>query len=359
MSESTLEAKVREALSQVRLPRLDRSLTEAGLVERVLIGEDGQVHLLLHLKPAYIAKSQLKQLVEKAVRAVEGVRDVVIEFTSQAQAQTRVQAKAHAQTRPARRVELPGVRTRVAIFSGKGGVGKSTVSVNLAVALAQLGSRVGLFDADVHGPNIPLLLGIEDERPLLSPDHKILPIEKYGVKAISIGLLVESDEALIWRGPVITKAIDELLSGTDWGELDFLLIDLPPGTGDAQLGLAQDVKLSGSIAVTTPQEVSLADVRRGITTFKRLEVPLWGIVENMSYFVCPHCGKSTKIFGEGGGAEEAEHQGVPLLGRIPLDPAIRESGDRGEPVVISRPDSTAAQEFRKIAEYLLQREDET
>ena len=349
---SSLERRALDALREILLPRIEKSLVDVGMVERIVVRE-GRAHVLLHLKPAYISKSQLKQLVEERLRRIEGITEVQIEFISQPAARGAPPQQQEMAT--ARRLELPGVRERVAIFSGKGGVGKSTVSVNLAVALAQAGARVGLFDGDVHGPNVPHLLGIEDERPMLTEGKKIAPIERYGLKTISIGLLVEPEEALIWRGPMITKAIDELLGGADWGELDFLIIDLPPGTGDAQLGLAQDVELTGSIAVTTPQDVSLADVRRGIAAFKRLEVPLWGIVENMSFFLCPHCGQATEIFGGGGGGREAERQGVPLLGKIPLDPAVRQGGDRGVPIVLESPDVPAAREFRKIAAFLLER----
>lgn len=357
-----LREKAREALRGIVLPRIEKSIVDVGMVERLSVDEGGRVQVLLHLKPAYISKSELKRHVEERLQALDGISAVEVEFVSSAP--TRPQAPAGTASRrgpavrgvpgqPPQRIDLPRVRQRAAIFSGKGGVGKSTVSVNLAVALAQRGARVGLFDADVHGPNIPQLLGIEDERPSLGPGGKITPIEKYDLKTISLGLLVEPEEALIWRGPMISKAIRELLEGVDWGELDFLLIDLPPGTGDAQLGLAQDLELTGSLAVTTPQEVSLADVRRGITAFRRLEVPLWGLIENMSYFVCPHCGEATEIFGRGGGEQEARKQGVPLLGRIPLDPKVREGGDQGVPIVLSAPDSPAAREFHKIAETLL------
>lgn len=347
----TLRSRVREALQTIVLPRIEKSIVDVGMVERISVDEGGRAHVLLHLRPAYISKSELKRQVEERLRALEGISAVEVEFVASPPPRRAAvrEVPGHA------RIELPGVRERVAIFSGKGGVGKSTVSVNLAVAFARRGARVGLFDADVHGPNIPQLLGLGDVRPMLGPNGKIAPVEKHGIKTISLGLLVEAEEALIWRGPMISKAIRELLEGVDWGTLDVLLIDLPPGTGDAQLGLAQDLELTGSIAVTTPQEVSLADVRRGITAFKRLEVPLWGIIENMSYFVCPHCGQPTEIFGRGGGEREARKQGVPLLGRIPLDPQVREGGDQGVPIVASAPDSPAAREFFAIAERLLAR----
>ncbi len=348
---SSLQERVRAALREIYLPKLDRSLMDSGFVEKIDVG-DGWAHILLHFKPAYASKSQLTQWVREAVGKIEGITEVQVEYTQEASPQktTRVIAP---EARTARRITLPSVKEIVGVFSGKGGVGKSTISVNLAAALAKAGARVGLFDGDVHGPNIPNLLGLT-EKPMIARG-KIQPIEKYNLKTISMGLLVEQDEALVWRGPMITKAINELLSGVDWGELDFMIIDLPPGTGDAQLGLAQDIEFAGSIAVTTPQEVSLADVRRGIASFKKLEVPIWGLIENMSYFVCPHCGDRTDIFGTGGGVREAERQGLPLLGRIPLVPAVRECGDRGIPAVLGAPDSPAAQEFLKIAESLMKR----
>lgn len=320
------------------------------MLETLMVHE-GKVNLLLHLKPAYASKSQVEQWVRDEVIKVDGITAVEIEFTKIEPSQKPPTIAPEQRT--ARRVELPNVKEIIAIFSGKGGVGKSTVSVNLAAALADIGARVALFDGDVHGPNIPQLLGIT-EKPMMS-DGKIVAIEKFGMKTISLGLLVEDDEALIWRGPMITKAINELLSTVEWGDLDFMIIDLPPGTGDAQLGLAQDIELSGSIAVTTPQEVSLADVRRGISTFRKLEVPISGMIENMSYFLCPHCGDQTDIFGTGGGEKEAERQSIPLLGKIPIDSSIRECGDNGTPFVISNPDAPAALEFRKIAESMYQR----
>mgnify|MGYP006277593383 CR=1 FL=1 len=366
---SDLSANVREALQSIHLPKVDQSLVDAGMVEKIDV-EGETAHVLLHFKPAYASKSQLRQWVQDAVGAVEGVGSVDVQFATQTQDQQSADPGAAAQQRQpsgggqqgqtvppgqrtSRGIELPDVRERIAVFSGKGGVGKSTVSLNLAVALAQQGLKVGLFDADVHGPNLPNLLGIRGQ-PMLE-NGKIAPPEKYGIKMISLGLLVEAEEALIWRGPMITKAIDELLDGTNWGELDAMIIDLPPGTGDAQLGIAQDLELTGSVGVTTPQEVSLVDMRRGITTFQRLEVPLWGLVENMSGFVCPHCGEHSDIFGTGGGVKEAEKRGVPCLGQIPLDPAIREAEDQQTPVVIHAPDSPAAQEYQKIAQAVAER----
>lgn len=351
----SLQDRVRSALQEIRLPKLDRNLFEAGLVENIDI-TDGKARILLHLKPAYASKSQLTQWVKEAVLKVEGISDVEIEYTQSSPPQ-KPQRVVPPEARTARRLELPQIKEIVAIFSGKGGVGKSTISVNLAAALAKAGARVGLFDGDVHGPNIPNLLGLT-EKPMMARG-KIQPIEKYNLKTISLGLLVEPDEALIWRGPMITKAINEMLGGVDWGDLDYMIIDLPPGTGDAQLGLAQDIEISGSIAITTPQEVSLADVRRGIATFKKLEIPIWGMIENMSYFVCSHCGKETDIFGTGGGEREAKRQGLPLLGKIPLDPSLRECGDRGIPAVLENPSSPAVKEIVRIAEGLLAREHQT
>lgn len=338
-----LEDKVREALRKIILPKLDQNILDAGMVERIEV-QDGQVRILLHFKPAYASKSQLVQQIKEGLNGL-GISQLKVEFVG---GRRRPEDEEH------RRIQLPGVKEKIAIFSGKGGVGKSTISVNLAVALAQAGARIGLFDADVHGPNIPNLLGL-DELPLVEGD-KIKPIERYGLKTISLGLLVPPDEALIWRGPMISKAIRELLMGVDWGDLDFMVLDLPPSTGDAPLGLAQELGFSGAIAVTTPQEVSLADVRRGITMFKRLGVPILGLIENMSYFLCPHCGQRAEIFGQGGGEREARRQGLPLLGRIPLDPKIRQGGDEGIPIVILAPESPASQEFRRIAQKLLEKQ---
>jgi len=347
---SGIEEQVKQSLRGIKLPKVDLDLLEAGMLERVDVS-DGKADVLLHFKPAYASKTQLRQWVVEVLEKLDGISEVEVSFTQQQPPSTPPEQ------RTARRVNLPETKEILTIFSGKGGVGKSTVSVNLAAALAKLGAKVGLFDGDVHGPNIPQLLGITD-KPMMA-SGKIEAIERYGIKTISLGLLVEADEALIWRGPMITKAINELLNGVGWGELDYMLIDLPPGTGDAQLGLAQDLEISGSIAITTPQEVSLADVRRGIATFKKLEVPISGMIENMSYFVCPDCGSEHDIFGRGGGAQEAERQGIPLLGTIPLDPRVRACGDEGKPAVIADPDSPASQEFMRIAEGMLERQRQT
>ncbi len=245
-------------------------------------------------------------------------------------------------------IELPQVGCVIAVFSGKGGVGKSTVSANLAVALTQLGEQVGLFDADLHGPSIPKLMGVS-ERPRLD-GGKMQPQVRHGVKTMSVGLLVEADEPLIWRGPMISKGINELLDTTQWGALDFLVLDLPPGTGDAQLGLAQDVRLDGSIAVTTPQAVALDDVRRGVAAFRKLEVPVWGIVENMAYFVCPGCGEETEVFG----AQHALDEAVPVLARLPLDPMVCRGGDDGVPIVSAQPQHPASLAFKRLAAQVIE-----
>ncbi|MBA5870513.1 MAG: P-loop NTPase [Nitrospira sp. CR2.1] len=242
---------------------------------------------------------------------------------------------------------IPGVKHVVAVSSGKGGVGKSTVSVNLAVALALTGAKVGLLDADIYGPNIPMMMGVEKAPE--QKDGKIAPAESHGVKLISMGFFVPEDTAVVWRGPMVHTAIQQLFRDVLWGELDYLLIDLPPGTGDAQLTLTQLVPLSGAVTVTTPQEVALHDVRKGMMMFQKVNVPLLGIVENMSFFVCGHCGERTEIFSHGGGERAAEKLGIPFLGRVPIDPVIRAGGDTGNPIVVAKPDSPQAQAFREIA----------
>ncbi len=248
---------------------------------------------------------------------------------------------------------VPGVKHIIAISSGKGGVGKSTVAANLAVALAQSGASVGLLDADIYGPNIPMMMGVTD--PPEKEGDKLKPAEAHGVKIISMAFFVPEDTAIVWRGPMVHTAIQQFFRDVLWGELDYLLIDLPPGTGDAQLSISQVVSLTGAITVTTPQEVALYDVRKGLMMFKKVNVPLLGIIENMSFFVCGHCGERTEIFSFAGGEKAAQIYDIPFLGRIPLDPAIRQGGDTGKPIVVADPASPQTKAFLEIAATLRQR----
>lgn len=248
---------------------------------------------------------------------------------------------------------LPGVKHTIAVASGKGGVGKSTVSANVSVALAQTGAKVGLMDADIYGPNVPMMMGASD--PPGKEGEKIKPTDAHGVKIMSMGFFVPGDTAVVWRGPMVHTAIQQFFRDVLWGELDYLLIDLPPGTGDAQLSLSQIVPLTGVVTVTTPQEVALSDVRKGVMMFKKVNVPLLGMIENMSFFLCGHCGERTDIFSFAGGERAAEKFDVPFLGRIPLDPAIREGGDAGTPLVVADPDSPQTQAFRSVASALQRR----
>jgi ATP-binding protein involved in chromosome partitioning len=249
----------------------------------------------------------------------------------------------------ARQAEIPGVAAVIAVASGKGGVGKSTTAINLALGLRDLGLRVGLLDADIYGPSIPRLTGIH-EKPELNSERKMVPIERFGLSIMSIGFLVEEDTAMIWRGPMVMSAITQMLRDVAWGTLDVLVVDMPPGTGDAQLTLAQNVPLKGAVIVSTPQDLSLIDARRGLAMFKKVNVPVLGIVENMSYFQCPHCGTRSDIFGHGGARHEAERLGVPFLGEVPLHMAIRETSDAGTPVVVTEPDGPHATIYRAIGE---------
>jgi ATP-binding protein involved in chromosome partitioning len=249
---------------------------------------------------------------------------------------------------------LPGVKNIIAVSSGKGGVGKSTVSVNLAVALAQEGARVGLLDADVYGPNIPIMMGSSEKPRQVAPD-KIGPLEAHGVKVMSIGFLVPPGSSMTWRGPMVHGALQQLMREVEWGTLDYFIVDMPPGTGDAQLTMTQSVQLSGAVIVSTPQDVALGDAVRGIAMFQQMRVPILGIVENMSYFVCPHCGMRTEIFDHGNAEEEAKRRNIPFLGEIPLDMTVRVGGDRGVPIVVGDPQSPVSQAFKSAARQMAAR----
>jgi ATP-binding protein involved in chromosome partitioning len=324
------------ALSKVQEPELHRDLVSLGMIRDLKI-ENGKVSFTVMLTtPACPLRTRIEREAREAVEAVPGVIGVDLKLDATVPNDGRARGL----------MQLP-IRNAVAVASGKGGVGKSTVAVNMAVALAQSGARVGLLDADIYGPNVPIMMGIHD-RPLLQ-DNKMVPLESYGVKVMSIGLLLPPEQPLIWRGPMLHSAIRQFLSDVLWGELDYMVIDLPPGTGDAGLSLAQSLPLSGGLIVTLPQQVSLEDARRGLEMFRQLDVPVLGVVENMSYLELPD-GTRMDVFGTGGGERLAREAGVPFIGAIPMDPAVRAGGDTGHPVVISSPDSAVARALRAITE---------
>jgi len=329
------EAQVLEALRSVMDPELGRDLVSLGMIKDIHT-DSGNVRFTLVLTtPACPLASQIQDAARIAVMAVPGVEQVDVAVTSQV---NRAQEK---------RDLIPGVRHTIAVASNKGGVGKSTVSVNLAVALAQTGAKVGLLDADITGPNIPLMMGLKT-MPVADDGMMVAPT-KYGISVMSIGFFLEDDAPVIWRGPLIGGAIKQLLEDVAWGELDYLIVDLPPGTSYASLTLGQIIPLSGVVIVTTPQDVSLMDAKKAISMFRQLNVPILGIVENMSYFVCPHCHERTDIFAHGGGRKTSDKLSVPFLGEIPLDLETRISADGGRPIVEANPTSTQADVFRAVA----------
>jgi ATP-binding protein involved in chromosome partitioning len=342
------EERIREVLASVPYPGFSRDIVSFGLVHGVAIGEDGLVTVRLELTTRNEETTQtLVAETRKALESLEGVRSAQVEVTYKSDPSRLPSA---GQAGPARL--LPGVGRVLAVASGKGGVGKSTVAVNLAVALARRGRRVGLLDADIYGPSIPLMFGLEGAKPETA-DQRALPLERFGVHMMSLGFFVDRDTAVIWRGPMVMKAVEQLLTDVSWGELDDLIIDLPPGTGDAQLTLSQKIRIQGAIIVTTPNDLALVDAVKGVTMFRRVEVPVLGIVENMSYFACPHCGERSEIFASGGARRECDRLGIPFLAELPLHPAIREGSDRGVPVVAGSPDSEQAQIFLRLAESLV------
>jgi ATP-binding protein involved in chromosome partitioning len=336
---------INNALKAVKYPGYSRDIVSFGLIKQIA-AEGGAVSVTLQLTSANAdAARQIKEESERVLKALPGVTLVHVEVAQPAPAPG---APGAAGPSPwANQNRVPGIKRILAVASGKGGVGKSTVAVNLACALKHLGAKVGLLDCDIYGPSIPLMMGTR-EKPTLSADEKMVPPISHGVKLMSIGFLVDDDQPVIWRGPMIQKTIQQFIGSVDWGELDFLLVDLPPGTGDAQLSLCQTVPLDGGVIVTTPQEASLGVVRKGIAMFEKVNVPITGIIENMSYFTAPN-GERVEIFGHGGGRLEAERQKMEFLGEVPLFTDIREGGDRGLPVVVSAPDKPAGQAFLKIA----------
>ena len=344
------EDDVMAALKGVEEAGRGTDVASAGMISGLAIRE-GHVVFSIAVDPAEAeAKEPLRQACERAVDQLPGVLSVTAVLTAhrpQAAAQAAPDANAG-------RLDIPGIGAILAVASGKGGVGKSTTAVNLALALLESGLRVGLMDADIYGPSIPRMMGI-DGRPN-SPDNKrIEPMRAFGMPTMSIGYLVPADTAMIWRGPMVQSAIEQLLREVMWGELDVLVIDLPPGTGDAQLTLSQRVPLAGAVIVSTPQEVALADVRKAINMFNKVNVRVIGMIENMSGFACPHCGERTEIFGHGGAAATAQELGIDFLGEIPLIPVIRETSDAGQPIVAGDPESTAAQAYREIAAAVIER----
>ena len=362
---SVTQQQVLDALARVTTPR-GVALTNAGVLSAIT-ANDGKVFFSINVEATEArAWESVRAAAEAAVRAIPGVTMAMIALTAERKAGPAAAAPppphrhAHgvqnvSAHRPAqspaspmsKQSEIPGIAAVIAVASGKGGVGKSTTALNLALGLRDLGLRVGLLDADIYGPSVPRLTGIR-EKPQLNEDKKMIPITRFGLAIMSIGFLVEEETAMIWRGPMVMSAITQMLRDVAWGTLDVLVVDMPPGTGDAQLTLAQNVPLKGAIIISTPQDLSLIDARRGLAMFKKVNVPVLGIIENMSYFQCPHCGTQSDIFGHGGARHEAERLAVPFLGEIPLHMSIRATSDSGTPVVESEPNGPHAAIYRAI-----------
>ena len=364
MAELLTKERVLEALKGVKGPDLKSDLVAQGLVSEIVIHK-GKVYFAISVDPARAGELEaLRLAAEKAVAAVPGVEAVAVTLTADrapggtptggngrgqegphGSPFTRPGAARDARHRPG---GVPGVANIIAVASGKGGVGKSTTAVNLALALKDHGLRVGILDADIYGPSMPRLLGLKGQPQQIS-GNKLAPMEAYGLKVMSMGFLVDEETPMIWRGPMVMSALSQMLKDVAWGELDVLVVDMPPGTGDAQLTMAQQVPLAGAVIVSTPQDLALIDARKGLNMFRKVNVPVLGIVENMSTFVCPHCGVPSNIFGHGGARAEAARLGVPFLGEVPLTLAIRETSDEGRPVVATDPSSAGAAAFREIA----------
>jgi len=326
-----------DQLKYVHDPELGKDLVSLGMIKDIEIN-GGEVVVTVELTtPACPLKKSFRTEIISKIQSLPGVGKVSVNFTHNVR-----------KVSPEKENLLPGVKNTIAVASGKGGVGKSTVAVNIAVALAQTGAKTGLLDCDIYGPSVPLMMDMKNQKPVIR-NSKIEPLENYGVKMMSIGFFIEEDDAVIWRGPMVMKAVDQFLRDVDWGKLDYLVVDLPPGTGDAQLTLIQTIPLSGAVIVTTPQDIALVDARKAITMFQKMKVHVLGIVENMSYFICPHCSGRTDIFLNGGAEKVAKKLGIELIGRIPIDRSICEYGDRGVPVVTKSGELSSSKAFEEIA----------
>ena len=341
---------IRETLRSIKLQGTERDIVAGDRIAGLSLRETGggaHIDLALAVDPAEAeAMEPLRKAAEQTILKLLGVASVAVVLTAHKQApQMQPAGKTHT------KIALPGVKHIVAIASGKGGVGKSTTAANLAVAFAQSGLKTGLLDADIYGPSVPRLFSLHG-KPQTRDDKKLIPMERYGLALMSMGFLIAEDAPMIWRGPMVHSAITQLFRDVAWEERDILIVDLPPGTGDAQLTMAQSVELSGAVIVSTPQDLALIDARKGLNMFRRVEVPVLGLIENMSYFLCPHCGERSDIFSHGGARAEAEKLGLPFLGEIPLKIAIRETADNGEPITHAQPDSAEAKIYRTIANHI-------
>jgi ATP-binding protein involved in chromosome partitioning len=334
---SVTREQILDVLRTVQDPDLHKDIVTLGFVKEVAV-QGGEVDFTIELTtPACPVRDEMKAEAERKVSALPGVTAARAKMTADVRARGGFG-----------RQSIPGVKNVLAVGAGKGGVGKSTTSVNIAVALQRKGAKVGLMDADVYGPNIPQMLGVA-EGPEVSEDKKMIPPEAHGIKVMSMGMLVPPDQAVIWRGPMLHGAVRQFMFDVAWGELDYLVVDLPPGTGDVALSMSQLISLAGAVVVTTPQGVSVSDVRKAVAMFRQLQTPVLGVVENMSYFVCGHCQERTDIFGNGGGRRMAEELKVPFLGEVPIDTRVRAGGDEGTPIVAAAPDAPAAQAFVDVA----------
>jgi ATP-binding protein involved in chromosome partitioning len=342
MAQSPTIAAIERALSTVMEPELHRDILSLHMVQDIRC-EGGAVSLKVVLTtPACPLTGRIETDIRAAlVGQVPGVETVSVAWDSNVTSSRGLPG----------RQEIPGVKNIVAVSAGKGGVGKTTVSVNVAIALAQAGARVGLLDADIYGPNVPIMMGLHDP-PEAGESGKMLPLSAFGIEVVSFGTILKPGQPVMWRGPMLAKAMREFLYEVEWGPLDYLVIDLPPGTGDIQISLAQSIPLTGAVIVTTPQDVSIADVSRGIQMFAQLRLPVLGVIENMSGFICPHCGERTDVFGSGGGRELAERNGLRFLGAIPLDPAVRLGGGEGKPLMVAAATSLTGRIFRGVAELI-------